>query len=465
MTTTAGYEDTTAHAAATADEFPVVPLVRPYVPQAADAMPEPAVRTDVRVDVRTTAPGTAEPAEPAELAEDPGAPVRGRHRVPKPRGGTMARSGAVLGVGVIAAVGAGGMASAQERPQAPISVPDLVQNLPGVGALIGGDQAEDGTKSQTEQADSRTQSQAQPLTQLGLTAEEVAQGTPNAGEALRARILQQAEYQQSAAEREAREAAHQAAAEEQKQAAEEKAEQAEEEEEAQAEQAEAEREAQAARAEAEREAQAAQAKAQAEAERKAAEAEAQRKAAAEKAEHKAQPTQPEVHKHKQQQKQQPHQPKPQQHASNTAPAPKGTASAPKGATATRTYVLPVRSYTLTAGFGQAGNMWSAHHTGEDFAASPGTPVKAVSGGTITSAGWAGAYGYRVVLTLDDGTQLWFCHLSSMTVTSGKVKAGDVIGRVGATGNVTGPHLHLEVRPGGGTPIDPLPWLRGRGLHP
>ncbi|MDX6328005.1 MAG: hypothetical protein QOI83_388, partial [Streptomycetaceae bacterium] len=56
-----------------------------------------------------------------------------------------------------------------------------------------------------------------------------------------------------------------------------------------------------------------------------------------------------------------------------------------------------------------------------------------------------------------------CHQSSMIVTSGKVTTGQTIGRVGATGNVTGPHLHLEVRPGGGAPIDPMPWLRAKGL--
>ena len=48
----------------------------------------------------------------------------------------------------------------------------------------------------------------------------------------------------------------------------------------------------------------------------------------------------------------------------------------------------------------------------------------------------------------------------------KVATGDVIGRVGATGNVTGPHLHLEVHPGGqATGIDPMTWLRGKGLTP
>ena len=111
------------------------------------------------------------------------------------------------------------------------------------------------------------------------------------------------------------------------------------------------------------------------------------------------------------------------------------------------YTLPTSSYTITSTFGQAGSMWSSgHHTGLDFAAPTGTLIKAIHSGTITQAGWAGAYGYRTVLTLDDGTELWFCHQSSITVSVGqKVNTGDVIGRVGATGNVTGSHLHLEVR--------------------
>ncbi|MBM9434980.1 M23 family metallopeptidase [Streptomyces bryophytorum] len=126
------------------------------------------------------------------------------------------------------------------------------------------------------------------------------------------------------------------------------------------------------------------------------------------------------------------------------------------------YVKPVASYTLTTAFGETGNMW-ATHTGQDFAAPTGTPVHAVHSGTVTSAGWAGSYGYRVVLRLDDGTELWYCHLSTMVATSGQVTTGDTIGRVGATGNVPDPHLHLEVRPGGGAPIDPVPWLYGHDV--
>lgn len=126
------------------------------------------------------------------------------------------------------------------------------------------------------------------------------------------------------------------------------------------------------------------------------------------------------------------------------------------------YVKPVASYTLTTAFGEAGNMW-ATHTGQDFAAPTGTPVHAVHSGTVTAAGWAGSYGYRVVLRLNDGTELWYCHLSTVVATPGQVSTGDTIGRVGATGNVPEPHLHLEVRPGGGAPVDPVPWLYGHDV--
>jgi hypothetical protein len=146
-----------------------------------------------------------------------------------------------------------------------------------------------------------------------------------------------------------------------------------------------------------------------------------------------------------------------------AAAAKKKAEAARLAELAKSYVKPVASYTLTAGFGQTSSLWTTVHTGQDFAAPTGTPVKAIHSGTITSAGWAGSYGYRIILTLPDGTELWFCHLSSMIVTSGKVSTGETIGRVGATGNTTGPHLHLEVRPGGGAPIDPMPWLRSKGL--
>lgn len=126
------------------------------------------------------------------------------------------------------------------------------------------------------------------------------------------------------------------------------------------------------------------------------------------------------------------------------------------------WVLPVDRFTLTAGFGDVG-LWANTHTGQDFAAPTGTPVRAIGDGKIVFAGWDGPYGIKIAVQHPDGTVSWYAHMSATVRTSGTVKRGEVIGKVGATGNVTGPHLHLEIRPGGGDPIDPLPWLRQRDL--
>ena len=136
-----------------------------------------------------------------------------------------------------------------------------------------------------------------------------------------------------------------------------------------------------------------------------------------------------------------------------------------GVLADNRWVLPVAGYRLTATFGEYG-LWSSYHTGLDFAADPGTPIMAVARGVITSTGYDGAYGNKTVLTLEDGTEIWYAHQTSILVSVGDVVApGDVIGTVGSTGNVTGPHLHLEVRPGGGDPVDPRAALIANGVTP
>ncbi|MFD8939264.1 M23 family metallopeptidase [Streptomyces sp. NPDC059578] len=314
-------------------------------------------------------------------------PVRGRHRVAKQRGG-LARSSTVLGVGVIAAVGAGGIATAQGgKPAVKISMPDI-------GSIMPGDSS----------ADTATQAAAPavaPLTGAGVTSADTAQGTTDAGEALRARIMQQAEQQQDQADSATRAAAEKAAVEK------------------------AAKDAAAAEAKVEAKKEA-EAKAKKEAERKKKEAE-RAKAAAEA---------------------------------------KAKAERERIAKLAKSFSLPLSSYTLTSTYGQSGAMWSSgSHTGLDFAAPTGTPLKAIGSGTITEAGWSGSYGYRTVLTLNDGTELWYAHQSSIGVSVGqKVTTGEVIGRVGGTGNVTGAHLHLEVHPGGGSAgIDPAAYLRGKGL--
>lgn len=130
------------------------------------------------------------------------------------------------------------------------------------------------------------------------------------------------------------------------------------------------------------------------------------------------------------------------------------------------FVLPVTGYHLTGRFGDTSGLWASVHTGLDFAAPSGTPIRSVGAGQVVSAGYDGRYGYKTVVRLADGTELWYCHQSSVKVQVGeRVRVGQVIGAVGSTGNVTGPHLHLEVHPRAAGPVDPFAWLRGRGLHP
>lgn len=128
---------------------------------------------------------------------------------------------------------------------------------------------------------------------------------------------------------------------------------------------------------------------------------------------------------------------------------------------------PLRDgYRLTARFGQSSGLWANNHTGLDFAIASGTPVMSVTNGTVTSVEYAGSYGNQVIVTTDDGEELWYCHLSGYAVEVGdKVRAGEVLGFVGSTGNSTGPHLHLEVRPGAGDPVDPYSALVAHGVTP
>jgi murein DD-endopeptidase MepM/ murein hydrolase activator NlpD len=129
------------------------------------------------------------------------------------------------------------------------------------------------------------------------------------------------------------------------------------------------------------------------------------------------------------------------------------------------WVLPTIGYHLTARFGQTG-LWSSIHTGLDFAAPSGSPIFAIANGVITEAGYDGAYGNKTVETLPDGTEIWYCHQSSIGVSVGdKVTQSEQIGTLGSTGHVTGPHVHIEVRPGGGDPVDPYPAFLFHGVTP
>jgi len=130
------------------------------------------------------------------------------------------------------------------------------------------------------------------------------------------------------------------------------------------------------------------------------------------------------------------------------------------------WVMPLASYRLSAGFGASSYLWSHLHTGLDLAAPSGTPIVAMAGGTVTEVGYDGSYGNKTVVTLEDGTEIWYCHQTSFAVSVGDIlRSGDLVGYVGTTGNTTGPHLHIEVRPGGGDPVDPYQAMVVHGLNP
>ncbi|MER5478984.1 M23 family metallopeptidase [Streptomyces sp. NPDC002734] len=129
------------------------------------------------------------------------------------------------------------------------------------------------------------------------------------------------------------------------------------------------------------------------------------------------------------------------------------------------FVSPVNRRGLSAYYGAAGSRWARGHTGIDFPVSYGTPVFAVTDGVVSHK-VNSALGNMVIVTAKDGTETWYCHLASWKLTPGAVvKAGDTIAYSGDTGNSSGPHLHLEVHPGGGGAIDPLAWLISHGVDP
>lgn len=112
---------------------------------------------------------------------------------------------------------------------------------------------------------------------------------------------------------------------------------------------------------------------------------------------------------------------------------------------------PVPGKVVTYAYGVKNSRYAAgYHTGEDYAAPTGHDVVAVRAGKIVwSTDNGGAYGKWMGLDADNGRTYVYCHLSSRRYAAGKrVAAGQRIGRVGATGNVTGPHLHFEDHPRG-----------------
>jgi murein DD-endopeptidase MepM/ murein hydrolase activator NlpD len=117
---------------------------------------------------------------------------------------------------------------------------------------------------------------------------------------------------------------------------------------------------------------------------------------------------------------------------------------------------------FTSGFGVRSDPFlgrPAMHTGLDFRASTGDPVRATANGKVASSGWTGGYGRMVEIDHGNGLSTRYGHLSEINVKVGdNVKIGQVIGAVGSTGRSTGPHLHYETRIDGEA-VDPQKFLR------
>jgi murein DD-endopeptidase MepM/ murein hydrolase activator NlpD len=137
------------------------------------------------------------------------------------------------------------------------------------------------------------------------------------------------------------------------------------------------------------------------------------------------------------------------------------------------FPLPAGTWTRTSGFGMRAHPITGErklHTGVDLAAVAGTPILAAADGKVAFAGPASGYGNLILIEHNvNGSVVasGYAHMyaEGMHVHPGdRVTAGQHIADVGSAGHSTGPHLHFEIRPGGGSgaPVDPEPWLSGHG---
>lgn len=122
----------------------------------------------------------------------------------------------------------------------------------------------------------------------------------------------------------------------------------------------------------------------------------------------------------------------------------------------KSYAVPMASYAYISS--EYGPRWGSTHTGVDFAASTGTAIYAWKDGTVIYAGWSGGYGNFIEVKHSDGTTSRYAHCSKILVSKGQtVSKGETIGKVGSTGNSTGPHLHFEIKVNGSF-VNPLNYL-------
>jgi len=135
-----------------------------------------------------------------------------------------------------------------------------------------------------------------------------------------------------------------------------------------------------------------------------------------------------------------------------------------GANGSSNAVAPITGGSVGTPYGAKGKMWqSGSHTGDDYPCPIGTPVVAAMDGIVFNDNPGDEYGKTVQIDHGNGFQTLYGHLSEVSVAVGaNVKRGQVIGRSGDTGNVTGPHLHFEVRKGKNNPVNPSELTKGGG---
>ena len=121
--------------------------------------------------------------------------------------------------------------------------------------------------------------------------------------------------------------------------------------------------------------------------------------------------------------------------------------------------MPTSLVKLSAKFGEGGSYWGGTpHSGLDFDGDTGAAIFAVADGIVREVSIRGTYGRTITINHGDGLASMYAHLSSTDVKAGdQVSAGDRIARMGATGKVSGSHLHLEIQVRG-VPTDPYDFL-------
>ncbi len=131
----------------------------------------------------------------------------------------------------------------------------------------------------------------------------------------------------------------------------------------------------------------------------------------------------------------------------------------KSTASTGKYLFPLKNMYVTSSYGgRYLNSEYDFHLGVDLRAAKGTNVYASDGGEVIYSGYMGSYGYLIKIRHDNGDVTYYAHLSSLGVKKGvRVYQGQCIAKSGATGNVTGAHLHFEIRRNGKT-VNPLTLL-------